>query len=149
MITEQGPSVIEYNVRMGDPECQTLLRNLDTDFLEIISSCVNDKLSQVSIKKNNKSVICVVLASKGYPGRYKKNSILKNLNSAEEIDNVIIFHAGTNLKNNKILSSGGRVLSVTSTGKDIKDAREKVYKAIKEINWKEGFFRKDIGIKNF
>ncbi len=149
MITEQGPSVIEYNVRFGDPECQTLLRNLDTDFLEIISSCVNDKLSQVSIKKNNKSVICVVLASKGYPGRYKKNSILKNLNSAEEIDNVIIFHAGTNLKNNKILSSGGRVLSVTSTGKDIKDAREKVYKAIKEIKWKEGFFRKDIGIKNF
>ena len=74
MITEQGPSVIEYNVRFGDPECQTLLRNLDTDFLEIISSCVNDKLSQVSIKKNNKSVICVVLASKGYPGRYKKKT---------------------------------------------------------------------------
>ena len=148
MITKNGPFVIEYNVRFGDPECQTLLRNLKTDLLEIIDSNVNDKLSDINIRNGKQSVVCVVLASKGYPGKFKKNSVIKNLSNAQLIKGVEIFHAGTSAKNQSIVSSGGRVLSITSKARTIKIARMQAYKAIKKINWSGGFFRKDIGLKN-
>ncbi|MEE2694975.1 MAG: phosphoribosylamine--glycine ligase [Pseudomonadota bacterium] len=148
MITKKGPYVIEYNVRFGDPECQTLLRKLNTDLLDLILCNLKDNLSKVKIKIDNRAVICVVLAANGYPGLYKKNKIIKNLEKAQLVDGVVIYHAGTSLKNKKIVSSGGRVLSITAKAKSIKLARERAYKALRIIDWSDGFFRKDIGVKN-
>ena len=148
MITGSGPKVIEYNVRFGDPECQTLLRNLDTDLINIITSCLDDKLSEVTIKKKDRTSVCVVVASNGYPKKFEKNFIIKNIKEAEQVEDVVIFHAGTKLLDNKILSSGGRVLSITAVGSSIDDARKKAYLATEKLNWKHGFYRTDIGIKN-
>ena len=149
MVTKIGPHVIEYNVRFGDPECQTLLRKLKSDLLEIFIAVISDKLSKIKIKKDKKASLCVILASKGYPGNYKTGKIIKNLKDAKEIPGIEIFHAGTESQKNKILSSGGRVLSITSIGDTISIARKKAYKALKKINWTSGFFRTDIGKKNF
>ena len=148
MITSSGPKVIEYNVRFGDPECQTLLRNLDSDLINIITSCLDDKLSEVTIKKKDRTSVCVVVASNGYPNKFEKNFIIKNIKEAEQVKDVVIFHAGTKLLDNKILSSGGRVLSITAVGSSIDDARKKAYLATEKLNWKHGFYRTDIGIKN-
>lgn len=148
MITNKGPYVIEFNVRFGDPECQTLLRNLKSDILKIFLSTARDELSKVKIQKENKSVVCVVLASKGYPSAYEKNKEIKNIQEAKQIYGVEIFHAGTKKKRSKIVSSGGRVLSITSKAAVMKVARINAYKALKKINWSFGFFRKDIaGLK--
>ena len=147
MITKDGPYVIEFNVRFGDPECQVLMRNLDTDILKIVKAVANDKLSNIKIKNKKLSTICVVIASMGYPNTYKVNKQIKNLNEAQKIKNIEIFHAGTKNVKNKILSSGGRVLSITAQAKDLKSARKIAYSAIKKINWRYGFFRKDIGKK--
>ncbi len=149
MITASGPKVIEYNVRFGDPECQTLLRNLDTDLISIITSCINDKLSEVKIIKKKRTSVCVVIASNGYPKKFQKNFIINNIKEAEKVKDVVIFHAGTRLLDNQILSSGGRVLSVTAVGTSIEEARKKAYLAIEKLNWNHGFYRTDIGIKNF
>tara|TARA_X000001036_G_C20677858_1_gene804830 strand:- start:272 stop:1537 length:1266 start_codon:yes stop_codon:yes gene_type:complete len=148
MINKHGPHVIEYNVRFGDPECQVLMRNLRTDLLKVILFNLKDKLSKVKIHNDKKSTVCVVLASKGYPDSFKKGLIIKNLDKAQALDGIEIFHAGTSTINHKIVSAGGRVLSVTSKAKDIKSARKIAYKALKIIGWDMGFFRKDIGIKN-
>ena len=147
MITKDGPYVIEFNVRFGDPECQVLMRNLDTDILKIVKAVANDKLSNIKIKNKKLSTICVVIASMGYPNTYKVNKQIKNLNEAQKIKNIEIFHAGTKNVKNKVLSSGGRVLSITAQAKDLKSARKIAYSAIKKINWRYGFFRKDIGKK--
>tara|TARA_B100000963_G_C22591811_1_gene655885 strand:+ start:416 stop:1681 length:1266 start_codon:yes stop_codon:yes gene_type:complete len=148
MITTKGPYVIEYNVRFGDPECQILLRNLKTDFLKIINLNIEDKLEDITLLSDKMSVVCVVLASDGYPGEFKKNKILENLSKAQSIKGVEIFHAGTTKINGKIFSSGGRVLSITSKANSIDSARKLAYKALRIINWKWGHFRNDIGIKN-
>ena len=148
MITPTGPYVIEYNVRFGDPECQTLLRNLQTDILKIIDYNSKDKLSDLTIRNKKQSVVCVVVASTGYPGNYKKNKIIENISKAQSIEGVEIFHSGTSLKRNKIISSGGRVLTITAQAGSIFHARKIAYKAISIIDWKEGFFRSDIGQKN-
>ena len=148
MITKDGPFVIEYNVRFGDPECQVLLRNLKTDFLKILDLNLNDNLRNFKIKNDNKSVICVVLASKGYPGNFDKNKVLNNISEAKYLKGVEIFHAGTALRKNKIVSSGGRVLSITAKANSIYSARKLAYKALSIISWKYGFYRKDIGQKN-
>ncbi len=148
MITKNGPYVIEYNVRFGDPECQVLLRNLKTDFLKIIKLNIEDKLKQISLETDKKFVICVVLASKGYPEEFKKNKVLNNISKAKSIKGIEIFHAGTSLKNGEIVSSGGRVLSITSKANSLKSARKLAYRALKEINWKWGHYRSDIGLKN-
>ena len=148
MITSDGPQVIEYNVRFGDPECQVLMRNLRTDLLKVISFNLQDKLSKIKIRNDKKSTICVVLASKGYPNDFQKGLIIKNIDIAQALDDVEIFHAGTLKVKDKIFSAGGRVLSITSKAKDIKSARKLAYKALKVIGWNMGFFRKDIGIKN-
>jgi len=149
MITKKGPQVIEYNVRFGDPECQTLLRSLKTDLLKVLIACTRDKLSSQNLIVNNSHVVCVVIASKGYPGKYKKNIPIKNLDLPDTIKDVEIFHAGTRHLNGKVVSSGGRVLSVTAVGKNVEEARQKAYATVKRIKWKDGFFRDDIGFKNF
>ena len=149
MISKKGPLVIEYNVRFGDPECQTLLRSLKTDLLKVIVACTKDKLSKQKLVVNNNHVVCVVIASNGYPGKYKKNIPIKNLNLPNISKDVEIFHAGTKYLNGRIVSSGGRVVSVTAVGKNINEARKKAYAEVKKIRWKDGFFRDDIGLKNF
>ena len=149
MIKNNEPFVIEYNVRFGDPECQTLLRKLKTDFLKILTSITKDDLRKIKITNFNKSVVCVVLASKGYPESYKKEIPIQNLKKIKDDKRTIIFHAGTKTLSSNFVSNGGRVLSVTSTGKNIKEARENAYKVLKKLNWNDGFYRKDIGFKNF
>ena len=148
MIKDEKPYVIEYNVRFGDPECQTLLRTLETDLLEIIIATTNNNLSNLHLKKSNDSVVCIVLASNGYPGDYNKNKLIENIDKACSIDGIKIFHSGTVKKSSKFFSSGGRVLSITSKSHTIESARKRAYEAVKIINWKHGFFRRDIGIKN-
>ena len=147
MIKNNEPYVIEYNVRFGDPECQTLLRKLKTDFLEILISITKDELEKIQITNSRKSVVCVVLASKGYPESYDKEILIPNLEKIKDNERTIIFHAGTKTLSSNFFSNGGRVLSVTSTGKNIEEARKSAYKVLKKLNWKNGFYRKDIGYK--
>ncbi len=145
MIKNNEPYLIEFNVRMGDPECQVILPRLNTDLLGLINNAVRNKLDQVKIKWKREKSMTIVLCSKGYPSKYKKNKIIKNLNKIKLKRNFFIFHAGTKIKDNNILSSGGRVLNVTGIGKKFSELRSEIVKIIKEINWKNGFYRKDIG----
>ena len=147
MIVNNEPFLIEYNVRMGDPECQTILPKLETDFLDIINACVNESLVNLNIKWKSEKSICIVLCSKGYPEKYKKNIEIKNLDNVNLKNNEFIFHAGTKNVDSKILSNGGRVLNFVILGKEFKESRNKAVKLIEKINWQNGFFRKDIGFK--
>ena len=147
MIKENDPYLIEYNVRMGDPECQTILPLLKNDFLEIIENCTKGKLNKTKIKWKNKKSVCVVLTSKGYPNKYKKNIMIKNLKMIKNKNNQYIFHAGTKLVDGKFYSYGGRVLNFVSTHKNFISARKNSLKLIKILNWRNGFYRSDIGFK--
>ena len=147
MIKNNEPYLIEYNVRMGDPECQTILPTLETDLLEIFIKTCSKQLSEVKIKWNKIKSLCVVVCSKGYPGKYKKNIEISNINKINLSNKDFIFHAGTLKKNNKIVSNGGRVLNFVSLSKNFRDSREKIITFIKNLNWPESFFRKDIGYK--
>ena len=147
MIQDNEPYLIEFNVRMGDPECQVILPRLKTDLITIINNVVNNKLKQTSINWHKKKSMTVVLCSKGYPGKYKKNKTIKNLDRIKLSKNDFIYHAGTKLENDQLKSNGGRVLNITSVGTDFLNIRKKIIKIIKNINWKGGFFRRDIGWK--
>jgi len=147
MIVKNQPYLIEYNVRMGDPECQTILPRLKTDFLRVISKTVEGKLSNLQIKWKDKKSLCIVLTSKGYPGKFKNNIEIKNLSNYKSKNDQIIFHAGTKIKNDKVFSNGGRVLNFVSLSKSLKKSRKKLLSLIKKINWNNGFYRKDIGFK--
>ena len=146
MVVNGEPFLIEYNVRMGDPECQTLLPKLKTDFSVIINKCIEQKLHDLNIEWYDDKSICIVLCSKGYPDTYQNNFTL-NLEKLNLKKNQFIFHAGTKIVNNTILSNGGRVLNVVTRSNDFKSARETSLKLLKEINWDNGFYRKDIGYK--
>ena len=145
MISKNEPYLIEYNVRMGDPECQVVIPRLKTDIVKIFDSAVKNNLNTIKIKWKKTKSMTVVLCSKGYPGKYKKNIIIKNLNKVKNKKNLFIFHAGTKLTSNQLVSNGGRVLNITATGQVFKKLRKNIFKTIKKINWKSGFFRKDIG----
>ncbi len=145
MISKGEPYLIEYNIRMGDPECQVLMMRLKTDLLEIIDCATKDKLKNLKIEWSNDDCITIVLCAKGYPGNYIKDSEIKNLSEIVCDQTNQIFHAGTYEKNEKIFSSGGRVLNITALGKDLIEARNKSLMKLKKINWDDGFFRKDIG----
>jgi phosphoribosylamine--glycine ligase len=147
MIKNEKPYLIEFNVRMGDPECQTILPLLENDLSEIFFDCCAGKLSEKKIKLSNKKSICIVLCSKGYPEDYKKDSEISKLNKLSLKDNEYIYHAGTKLKDNKILNSGGRVLNFVSTSNNLKESRNDLIKLIKKLDWENGFFRKDIAYK--
>ncbi|MDC0455101.1 phosphoribosylamine--glycine ligase [Candidatus Pelagibacter sp.] len=147
MIVENEPYLIEYNVRMGDPECQTILPKLKTDLVEILEACCNNKLTDVNIEWTNKKSLCVVLCSKGYPDTYKKNILIDNLENLILNDDNFIFHAGTKKENNKIYASGGRVLNFISLSDDFLQARDEVHQCIKKLDWNGGFYRRDIGYK--
>ena len=147
MIKNNEPYLIEYNVRMGDPECQVILPRLKTDILSIIINTINNKLNRTNIIWKNEKCMTIVLCSKGYPGSYKKNILIKDIDKVKLEKNEIIFHAGTKVQNKEIFSNGGRVLNFTSLGNDFYFIRKKIIKLIKKLNWKHGFFRKDIGWK--
>ena len=145
MITNNEPYLIEYNVRMGDPECQTIIPKLKSDLLDIILACIESKLDQIQIDWHDINSLCIVLCSKGYPDQYKKDMIIKNLTKINLDQNQKIYHAGTKIKNEDIVSNGGRVLNFVNLSRTFKKARESNIKLIEEINWPNGFYRKDIG----
>ena len=145
MIKDNQPYLIEYNIRMGDPECQVIIPRLKTDLVKIFKAAVNNKLSSMSIKWKKEKSMTVVLCSKGYPGKYKKNIEIKNIKNLNLGKKNFIYHAGTKLENGSLLSNGGRVLNVSGIGKNFLKIRQKIILILKKINWKDGFFRKDIG----
>ena len=147
MIVNNEPYLIEYNVRMGDPECQTILPRLKTNFFEIIEATINQKLNQINLNWSDAKALSIVQCSNGYPETYENNQEIKNLDKIILTENEFIFHAGTKINESKIVSNGGRVLNFVAKSKSFKESREIVLNLIKKINWKNGFYRKDIGYK--
>ena len=147
MIKDNEPYLVEFNVRMGDPECQTILPMLQSDLLEIFYNCCLESLNETEVKLSDKKSICIVLCSIGYPEKYKKDVEIQNLDNLVLKENENIFHAGTRSKNNMILASGGRVLNFVSKSNNFKKSREDIINLINKLDWKEGFFRRDIGYK--
>jgi phosphoribosylamine--glycine ligase len=147
MIVKNEPFLIEYNVRMGDPECQTILPKLKTDFVKLINACVNKNLNSINLEWHHDKSLCIVLCSKGYPESYENNIEIQNLNKVKLNKNEFIFHAGTKKEKDKILSNGGRVLNFVIRSNNFKNNRETAIKLINKINWENGFFRRDIGYK--
>ena len=147
MIVKNEPYLIEYNVRMGDPECQTILPKLKTDLTDIFLACCEQKLSEINIEWINKKSLCVVVCSTGYPDTFEKNVEIENINNIHLNKDEFLFHAGTTKKNGKIFAVGGRVLNFISLSEDLKLARENIINNIKKLNWSKGFYRKDIGYK--
>ena len=146
MITKGEPFLIEYNVRMGDPECQTLLPKLKTDFGLLIKACIEENLKNTSIEWHNDKSLCIVMCSKGYPDEYKNNVEL-NLNNLKLGKSEFLFHAGTKLIDGKTYSNGGRVLNIVVRSNFFKSARDKALSLLTKLNWENGFYRKDIGHK--
>jgi len=147
MIVNNEPYLIEYNVRMGDPECQTILPRLKTDFFTIVNAIVEEKLEQIDIEWDSKKTLSIVLCSNGYPSNFKKNIEIKNLKKISLDENEFIFHAGTKMIDSNIFSTGGRVLNIVVKSKNFEESRDQALKILKKIDWKNGFYRKDIGYK--
>ena len=147
MIINDEPYLIEYNVRMGDPECQTILPRLKTDFLKVIEAVVEKKLDQLNLEWHTDKTLSIVLCSKGYPENYENNKEIKNLDKVILAENEFLFHAGTKVDGSKIVSNGGRVLNFVAKSNSFKKSRESALSLIKKINWENGFYRKDIGFK--
>jgi phosphoribosylamine--glycine ligase len=146
MMTRQGPKVIEFNCRFGDPETQAILPLMNNDMVPILQACSTGKIDKMTIESQNKFAICVVMASGGYPGKYEKG---KDIIGWERKfgDDVIIFHAGTKLVNAKVVTNGGRVLGVTALGNNIREAIKRAYSAVGKITFDGAYYRKDIGYK--
>lgn len=146
MVTDEGPALLEFNVRFGDPEAQAILPLMEGDFLEALTACANMSLSDVSLMPSGKKAVAVVLASNGYPGKYDKGiDITDDINALESNKDLIVFHAGTARKNGKLLTSGGRVVAVTAIGDNFGECRDLAYDAIKQRKLKGLFYRTDIG----
>ena len=145
MITKDGPKLIEYNVRFGDPECQVLCARMDSDLLPALIATSDKSLASISLEWKADTALLVVMAANGYPGEYEKNTEIEGLTEAADIDDVLIFHAGTKRQGSKMLSVGGRVLGITGMGKSVKQAQKKAYSGVAAISWPEGFCRSDIG----
>ena len=147
MIKDNNPYLVEYNVRMGDPECQTILPLLKTDLLNLIIACCNNKLNEQNIDWYKKKSLSIVLCSKGYPENYKKNIEIPNLSNIELDENTFLYHAGTNMSDGVVHAIGGRVLNFVSISDNYLDSRNKAIDQIKKLDWKYGFYRSDIGYK--
>lgn len=147
MITKNGPKVIEYNSRFGDPETQVVLPRLRTDFIKIINAVIDEKLDTIDIEWDDNACVCVVAASGGYPVKYEKGYEITGLDWFDGKEDLKVYHAGTAIKDGKLVTSGGRVLGVTAIGKDLDEAIKKAYDAIGHIHFKDMHFRRDIGIK--
>ncbi|TNE63862.1 MAG: phosphoribosylamine--glycine ligase [Alphaproteobacteria bacterium] len=145
MITKDGPKLIEYNCRFGDPECQVLMTRMDSDLVPLLLACAKGELAGHSINWKDDVALTVVMAANGYPGNYKKGTEIKGVDRASEGTGANIFHAGTRQSDGRLLATGGRVLNVTATGKTVTEAQAKAYAAVKLLDWPEGFCRSDIG----
>ena len=142
MITEDGPKILEYNVRFGDPETQSVLFRLDTDLNKIISAILDNNLKNIEINYSKEEAICVMLTSGGYPESYEKGKVISGLENLDS--DIVVFHSGTKFDNENIVTNGGRVIGITAKGKSVKEAGEKVYENIKKINFEKMHYRKDI-----
>ena len=142
MITEDGPKILEYNVRFGDPETQSVLFRLDTDLNKIISAILDNNLKNIEINYSKEEAICVMLTSGGYPENYEKGKVISGLENLDS--DIVVFHSGTKFDNENIVTNGGRVIGITAKGKTVKEAGEKVYENIKKINFEGMHYRKDI-----
>ena len=147
MVCDGKPYVLEFNVRFGDPEAQPILARLDSDLFELLKATAEGKLKDVQVSWKSDTSICVVLASEGYPGPYTKGKVIEGLDAFKNDDNVVVFHAGTDLNNGEVVTSGGRVLGVTALGNSIKAAQDNVYEAVKKIRFEGMQYRKDIADK--
>ena len=147
MIINEEPYLIEYNVRMGDPECQTILPKLKSDLLEIIEACCKQTLKNSKIEWYDKKSLCIVICSKGYPGKYSNDILIENTDKLDLNQGDFIYDAGTKKIENKIYSNGGRVINFVSLSSNFKESRDKIFNHISKLNWSGGFFRKDIGYK--
>ena len=147
MMTEDGPRVLEYNVRFGDPECQPLLMRLKNDLADIMFACIEGRLDTVSLDIEKRSALGVVLTAAGYPGSYPKGMPISGIAEAESLENVQVFQAGTRAENGQILANGGRVLCVTALGNDLKEAQQRAYEGMSRLSMDDSQYRRDIGLK--
>jgi len=145
MITAEGPKLIEYNVRFGDPECQVLMLRLMSDLVPALLASRDGVLKSLDLRWYREAALTVVMAARGYPGSYAKGSVIDGLDDAAAVAGVEIFHAGTKTEGGRILANGGRVLNVSALGATVREARARAYEAISRIRWPEGFYRHDIG----
>jgi phosphoribosylamine--glycine ligase len=145
MLTEDGPKVLEYNARFGDPETQVVLPRMKNDIVEVFEACVDGTLDQVELEFEDNAAVCVVLASKGYPVQYEKGFEIRGLENFKDKDGYYVFHAGSAFKDGKIVTNGGRVLGVTATGANLKAARANAYEAVKWVDFDNKYCRNDIG----
>ncbi len=145
MLTENGPKVLEYNARFGDPETQVVLPRMKTDIVDVFEACIDGTLDQIDLEFEDNAAVCVVLASEGYPVKYEKGYEIRGLEKFKETDGYYVFHAGSALRDGKIVTNGGRVLGVTAKGQDLKAARENAYKAVEWVDFDNKYFRHDIG----
>ncbi|MBQ5559449.1 MAG: phosphoribosylamine--glycine ligase [Lachnospiraceae bacterium] len=145
MLTANGPRVLEYNARFGDPEAQVVLPRMENDIIDVMEACIDGKLDQVDLKFQDNAAVCVVLASDGYPESYEKGKLISGLDTFKGKDGYYVFHAGTKQTEEGIVTNGGRVLGVTAKGKDLKEARANAYKATEWISFENKYMRNDIG----
>lgn len=145
MLTEKGPRVLEYNARFGDPETQVVLPRMKNDIVDVFEACVDGTLDQIDLEFEDNAAVCVVLASDGYPVKYEKGFEIRGLENFKDKDGYYVFHAGSKLNDGKIVTNGGRVLGVTATGKDLKEARANAYEATKWVDFDNKYCRSDIG----
>ncbi len=147
MIQDGRPKVLEFNARFGDPETQPILMRLKDDLVPLLFACIKGGISNYEIEWDERPSVCVVMASKGYPGQYEKGKVISGLDDVLSMEDIFVFHAGTAIKDDHIITNGGRVLGVTGLGKDIKDAIERTYEAVRRISWEGVHYRTDIGKK--
>ena len=145
ILTKDGPKLIEYNCRFGDPECQVLMMRLNDDVVKLLLACCDGTLDKVTARWLDEVALTVVMCGQGYPGEPLKGTEIRGLEGASAMEGVEIFHAGTATKNGAIVANGGRVLNVTARGKTVREARDRAYAAVSRIDWPEGFYRSDIG----
>lgn len=147
MINDGKPRVVEFNARFGDPETQAVIPRMKNDIVPVIMACIDGTLDNIEIEWTDRPAVCVVMASKGYPGSYEKGKVIFGLDEASKMADVLVFHAGTAKKDGEIITSGGRVLGVTASGNTIKDAIDKAYNAVKKISFEGAYYRNDIGYR--
>ena len=145
MLTEDGPKVLEYNARFGDPEAQVVLPRMKNDIVDVFEACIDGTLDKIELEFEDNAAVCVVLASDGYPVSYEKGFEIKGLENFENKEGYYVFHAGTKLSDGKIVTNGGRVLGVTAKGSNLKEARANAYEATKLIDFENKYMRNDIG----
>lgn len=145
MLTPEGPKVLEYNARFGDPEAQVVLPRMKNDMIEVAEACIDGRLDQIDLQFEDNAAVCVVLASKGYPGSYEKGFVISGLERFEKAEGYYCFHAGTKRTGDGIVTNGGRVLGITAKGADLKEARANAYKAAEWVSFDNRYMRSDIG----